>query len=128
MESRSRDICISFMFKIEIDVAYGFCERMGEIKAFLHEVFISMEWLKNKLYDTQINFVQYKMFEDTKNLTMIKFMYLYIGRYDYKDQIFCFQLVDEEDGTIVYVPARMRHSDFDLKRMFEDIINFRFNA
>jgi hypothetical protein len=123
-----RPTIISVTVTNELDVAYGFCEKIGEVKALLHEVFISMEWLRNKLYDTQVSFVQYKMFEDTKNLTMIKFMYLYIGRYDYKDQIFCFQMVDEENGTIVYVPTRMRHSDFDLKRMFEDLINFRFNS
>jgi hypothetical protein len=122
-----RPTVISIIITDELDVAYGFANKIGEVKDFVHEVFLSMEWLQNKLKDPQINFVQYKMFEDNKNLVTFKFMYLYVGRLDFKDQIFCFQIVDEENCTKVYVPARMKHSDFDLKRMFQDIMNFRFS-
>lgn len=124
----TKNVIAKVSLSTEIDVAYGYSNKSNEIRGFKFERYHEGVNFMKRLKDPSISHIYYKRFEEptARNIPIV-FIYFYLAKVNFGDEIVCLQEAEEVDGTKIFLPLSFKHTEPELMIMWYHVLNMRFN-
>lgn len=124
----TRNVIAKVCLSSELDVAYGYSKVKNEVRGFRFERYHEGTHFLKRIKDPSISHVYFKMFEEpTARGIPITFVYLYLAKVSFNDEIICMQKAEEIDGTPIYLPLSFKHTEEELVVMWFSTLSMRYN-